>query len=859
MRAIDWSKNPLGPVASWPANLKTVVSVMLDSRFAMRVLWGPDFIMLHNDSYLPVLGSTKLQNAMGNPTRASFAEVWDVVGPMFHRVYGGEAVALEDSLLCLERHGYLEECYFTLSYSPIRDERGLVRGVLGVVHESTKQILADRRFDTLQRLAASGASATTAEQACHAAAEILGRNPADVPFGLLYLVGADGETARLVAGTGIEKGSAPAPAVVEVGDENAPWLFITSSRGGQVDLVSRGTDIHAGPFPEKLVMALVRPLVRPGTDRPYGFFVGGVSPRRKLDDSYQGFFDLVVDHIVSALANAEAREQRARIESERERLHSFLMDVPAAIAIGRGPKLVFELANPLYAVLVGKTDLVGKAGREALPELIAQGVWDIFDRVYATGEPFIGKEFPAQLDRLGDGTLDQGYFNFTAQATHDENDKIDGVLVFAVEITDQVIARQRAEIARSALEVSEVERAALLVREQHARADAEASNRAKDEFLAIVSHELRNPLSAMLGWTRLLRSGELPADKTMRALETIERNAVNQSQLIEDLLDVSRIISGKVRLDVQSIDFGQIVEAALESSRPAFDAKQIEVRSVIDTNGGKVMGDATRLQQVVWNFLTNAAKFTPKGGTVRVVVSRIDSQLELSVTDSGKGIAPDFLRFVFDRFKQADSTTTRQYGGLGLGLSISKNLVEMHGGTIEAQSEGEGQGATFVMRIPISAMHHRSRVTPVAENLGQLNLDAPPELVGLRVLVVDDEPDARELMMTLLEHCGSIVQTAGSVDEAMRNIEARAPDVLVSDIGMPGEDGYSLIKRVRALGIDKGGAMPAASLTAYAGLEDRRRAVMSGFNMHLPKPVEPRELVAVITNLARLAKAIGRT
>jgi CheY-like chemotaxis protein len=271
-----------------------------------------------------------------------------------------------------------------------------------------------------------------------------------------------------------------------------------------------------------------------------------------------------------------------------------------------------------------------------------------------------------------------------------------------------------------------------------------------------------------------------------------------------------------------------------------------------------VMGDASRLQQVVWNLLANAAKFTNKGGRVRVVLSRIDSQLELSVTDTGAGIAADFLPLVFDRFKQADSTTTRHHGGLGLGLAIAKNLVEMHGGTIHAQSEGEGRGATFVVRIPISALHHRSRITPVIRDFGQFGLESPPEIIGLRVLVVDDEEDARDLVTTVLEHCGAIVQSAASTSQALLSIEERPPDVLISDIGMPGEDGYSLIRRVRKLALEKGGATPAASLTAYAGIEDRRRAMMAGFNMHLPKPVEAAELIAVVTNLARLAKAIAR-
>jgi CheY-like chemotaxis protein/nitrogen-specific signal transduction histidine kinase len=424
-------------------------------------------------------------------------------------------------------------------------------------------------------------------------------------------------------------------------------------------------------------------------------------------------------------------------------------------------------------------------------------------------------------------------------------------MLFAIEITDQVIARQAAEAGRT-------ERARLLASEQAARADAERSSQSKDEFLAIVSHELRNPLSAMLGWTRLLRGGTLSAEKRDRALETIERNAVNQAQLIEDLLDVSRIISGKLRLDVRLVSFVDVVQAAIESARPAIDAKQIRVKAVLDSEALSLMGDASRLQQVVWNLLSNATKFTPKGGSIQIVLKRIDSTLELAVIDSGKGIPPSFLPLVFDRFRQADPSTTRSQGGLGLGLSIAKNLVELHGGTIVVQSDGEGQGATFVVRLPVAPLRESPAPEPRTEKRGfdESSWSCPPELPGLRVLVVDDEPDARELVAEVLQQCGARVEQAGSAQAALDALDASRPDVIVSDIGMPGEDGFSLIRRIRARPAEEGGVTPVASLTAYAGAEDRRRALLMGFNMHVQKPVEPAELVAVVASLGRMARAL---
>jgi PAS domain S-box-containing protein len=397
----------------------------------------------------------------------------------------------------------------------------------------------------------------------------------------------------------------------------------------------------------------------------------------------------------------------------------------------------------------------------------------------------------------------------------------------------------------------EEEREALLSRESSARQEAEEANRLKDEFLATVSHELRTPLSAMLGWVQLLRTRRLAPDKQERALETIERNARFQKQLIEDLLDVSRILSGKLRLDVEPVDVGQVVEHALETVRPAAEAKSIRLQPVL-ASGARVMGDATRLQQVVWNLLSNAVKFTPKGGRVQVFVERKDSAVEVTVADTGQGIPPEFLPHVFERFRQAEGGTARRHGGLGLGLSIVKHVVEMHGGTVHVSSAGEGKGATFVVRLPLSVVLHREVHLPRAPPGVALapDIQCPPELEGLHLLVVDDEADTRELLRALLEGCQARVILAASAQEGLEVLQREPVDLLVSDIGMPGEDGYSFIRRVRALPQGKGGRLPAIALTAYARVEDRTRALLSGFQSHVPKPVEPLELLAVLASLS---------
>jgi len=396
-----------------------------------------------------------------------------------------------------------------------------------------------------------------------------------------------------------------------------------------------------------------------------------------------------------------------------------------------------------------------------------------------------------------------------------------------------------------------IENARLYASEQNARKTADVANRAKDEFLAVVSHELRTPLNAIMGWSKMLAADDFDELRRQRAVETIERNSVAMAQLIEDLLDMSRVISGKMRLEVQQVDVRKVAEAAIESIQPAASAKAITLSSILDTTLPLIMGDPTRLQQVVWNLLSNAVKFTPKGGQVDVVLRRNESSLEISVADTGKGVAPAFLPHVFDPFRQEDASSTRTRGGLGLGLAISRQLVELHGGSIVARSEGEGRGAMFSVSLPISAVRTSREATSSRPTGGASTLERPAHLRGLRVLLVDDDEDARRLVAFILEDCGCMVRTAASVAEAMRCFAEQPPDVLLSDIGMPEEDGYDLIRKVRAFPRKHGGDVPAAALTAYAHSDDRRRMLNSGYSMHLPKPVEPAELVAVVATLTR--------
>jgi signal transduction histidine kinase/CheY-like chemotaxis protein len=403
----------------------------------------------------------------------------------------------------------------------------------------------------------------------------------------------------------------------------------------------------------------------------------------------------------------------------------------------------------------------------------------------------------------------------------------------------QMTARTRAEHGQTEAKVS--------------LSEVEAASHLKDEFLATVSHELRNPLAPILTWTQLLRSGTLDEAKTRRALEVIERNVNSQAQLIDDLVDVSRVVSGKFRLDVRPVDLVPVIKAAADAQTPASDAKQIRLQLVLDERAGLISGDSERLQQVMWNLISNSIKFTPKGGRVQVVLQRAESHVEISVSDSGVGIDSEFLPHVFEPFRQESGGPMRRHGGLGLGLSIVHHIVELHGGEITAFSDGPDHGSRFTIKFPLLATARetgeRVQRHPIArDTLADIHLG---RLEGTRVLVVDDEPSASEALQVLFNSCGAESRVAGSAPEALVLLEAWHPDVLVSDIAMPGEDGYSLMRKIRLRPAERGGDVAAVALTAYAKIEDRVTILAAGFQMYLSKPADPNELVAVVGSLAK--------
>jgi PAS domain S-box-containing protein len=521
----------------------------------------------------------------------------------------------------------------------------------------------------------------------------------------------------------------------------------------------------------------------------------------------------------------------------QQHLAAIVQDADDAI-ISKNLESIVTTWNPAAGRIFGYTaeEMIGQSILRIIPPDLASEETDFINRI-RRGERVEHHE-TRRLRK--DGKII--HVSLTVSPIRDADGEIIGASKIARDITEKKALEQQ---AAEALEDA-----------RRARQQAELASRMKDEFLAMVSHELRTPLTSVVGWVRLLRSGTLSPERVEQALEVIDRNIRSQAQLIEDLLDISRITMGKLRLDVRPVQPAAVINAAVESLRLAADARRIRIQTVLDSHAGPIAGDFERLQQVVWNLLSNAIKFTPKGGRAQVVLERVNSHIEIRVSDTGRGIKPEFLPFIFDRFSQAEASTTRTHSGLGMGLAISKAIVELHGGTLSVYSEGEGKGSTFAIGIPIMSVNKQEltleRVHPKAWT--EISVECPPEISGLRILVVDDDSDTCDMIRAVLEQCGGVVHTSMDADAALDAFRDWKPAVLISDIGLPGVDGYELLRRIRDYEKDAGTKIPAVALTAFARIEDRVKALAAGYQMHVAKPVEPGELLAIVASLAGFIK-----
>jgi signal transduction histidine kinase/PAS domain-containing protein/ActR/RegA family two-component response regulator len=838
LAVIDWAATALGPREGWPQSLRLAVDLCQSSRFPMFVWWGPELINLYNDAYIPMLGK-RHPRAFGRPAQETWSDIWAVVGPQSDTVMKeGKATWNERVLLVMERHGYTEETYFTWSYSPIRGDDGAVAGLFCAVKEETEVVIAERERDLLLAQVETERGRLAAAFAQSPAFLAVLRGPRHV-FEFVNERYCDLVGKRDLVGKPLRE------ALPELQGQGFLDVLDRVFESGEAYV---GTSVRVAlrrrmqQAPDTVDLDFVYQPMRDSEDKVAGILVHGVdvtAVRRAEKRSREA--EQVLELIATGAPRAQVLEMIAcamEAQSTDGMLCSILVldDDGQRLLHGAAPGLPLAYNEAIHGVAIGPS--VGSCGTAAyqrrpvyVTDIATDPLWADY-RGLAAAHGLAACCSTPVIAADGDvlGTVAMYYRTPGAASPRDME-----LIHTATHLAGIVLERDRSDRRlRQSLEA-----------EQFARGEAERASRMKDEFLATLSHELRTPLNAILGWTRILRLKTDVRPDIAQGVEVIERNARAQATIIQDLLDMSAIVSGKVRLSVQPMDLKALVEAALDTAMPAAQAKQVRLDALRTGLEGEVtvLGDAARLQQVLWNLLSNAIKFTPREGRIDVALEADGEQAWVRITDSGAGIAEDFLPYVFDRFRQQDASTTRRHGGLGLGLAIVKQIVELHAGRVTVASDGAGRGATFAVAIPLLA--REAAGAPVAR------AESQEAVAGLRVLVVDDDVDARDMVRRLLEERRSEVSTAATVEEALRLMGEKRFDVLVSDIGMPGEDGIALIRRVRALEAAQGGDTPAVALTAYARPEDREKVMKAGFQLHVPKPIDPGDLFALVASVAR--------
>ncbi|HEX4382929.1 MAG TPA: ATP-binding protein [Myxococcales bacterium] len=805
-RDVDWAKTPLGPVSGWPRSLQTVVGTVLRSRHPMFLWWGPDLIQFYNDGYLPSFGQGKHPKAMGQRGRECWPEIWHIIAPQIEAVMTrGISTWNEDQLVPIFRNGRIEDVYWTYGYSPVFDDNGRIGGTLVVCTETTRLRLQGERLWRLQALAEVTATTTEAANVLPAALKVLNGSANDIPFALACRNELDGP--RILDQFGIIPS-----ALGSVGGDLRGVLEArlreTISYADSVIELSMSQEMGDVPWPEPLSEAYVA-YVDART-----FIVFGLNPRIPFDAATREHLRQIADHLGAAQQRIAAARRSLDVESERRNL---LLQAPVATALLTGPKHVFELANRLYCEMTGRFDIIGKSYVEAFPELASSALPGILDSVYETGEPFVTQEMLVPLDR-GLGLLDC-YFMFNLEPIRDAGGNIYGMMAVAVEVTGQVAARRR-------LETAQVERERLL-------RELESASSAKDQFLAMLGHELRNPLAPIVTALQLLRLRDAGSKSE---LDVIERQVRHMVRLVDDLLDISRITRGKAELRKEALEIEAPISKALEIASVLLEERRHRLSVNVPALGLRVDGDPVRLAQVVTNLLTNAARYTEPGGAISVSAVREGAEVVVRVRDNGTGIAPELLPRIFDAFVQGERGTARSEGGLGLGLSVVRNLVTLHGGTVKVHSEGIGRGSEFEVRLPLTEAAVAAPVRPAAARGAQ----------GKRILLVDDNEDAASSLGEFLSLSGNTVVVVNDPIAALGAVAALRPEIAILDLGLPVMDGYELAERLRK---DPASAhCKLIALSGYGQDADKARSRRAGFVLHLVKPVELDDLLRAIAD-----------
>lgn len=802
-RAVDWAKTALGPPESWSPSLKSVVAMLLHSRHPMFLWWGEELVQIYNDAYLPSFGKGRHPSAMGQRGIDCWQEIWPIIWPQIDDVMlRRKASWNEDHLVPILRNDRLEEVYWTYGYSPVFDEQGTVAGTLVVCTETTGRVISERRLRAIQSLAEGMSAATGSTSLFDRVATALSPFPHDVPFAQIYR-DTDARGLKRAMSVGLD-----ASAEQQLSDQLEAHLAACED-----DALDPRSNPHAlpltvplscQPWPELVTQAYVAPLRGSGGECRDGWIVFGVSPRLPLNDAYRQHLEHVAERISLALARQHAELERERllreVRAEQERLTNLFAQAPAVMCVLEGPDHVFALANERYLELIGRRDIIGKTVLEVLPEVRDQGFIELLDEVYRTGESYLGLGVPLQLQRGPRQPPQALFIDFVYQAFRDPNGSIVGIVVHGVDQTDRHNAEQ-------------------------AMKDAD---RRKDEFLAILAHELRNPLAPIANYGQLLDIMAHDPESVKKASVTISRQVQQMVRLIDDLLDASRISSGKIALRRETIKLQPVVSQAMDANQAYFDRGRKLVHVAVPSEPIFVNADSARLCQIIGNVLHNAAKFSATGGNIWVTVERGDDSASVRVRDDGIGIDSAQLASIFQMFTQADTSLERSQSGLGIGLGLVRNLVELHGGTVIAHSDGVGKGSEFIVRLPIVEAHTYDE----HEKAGMSATHA----TGIRILIVDDNRDACDSMKQLLRASGYDTRIAYDGLSGVNEAEKYRPDAVLLDLGMPKLNGYEACQRIR--GEPWGQAMKLIALTGWGQIEDKQRTAQAGFDAHLVKPVD---------------------